>query len=395
MGLNPERVPDPEALMVEVTAGLRSLAEDREAAPPFSAVRNIVDYLVGRQGDLAIDPVGVALGTGLTPEQVCDVVASLGTFLGQSRRQSAGRALAHSKRRAAEVKEFEERFGVKERRKVTTDQLYLFPRHTKDEYVLPHGWERTATGRELDRAVANIVASDPDDATLRRWMLRQWGNAAVPVSFELVSSLWTLARLGRIHEVTGLATIGAGNPSLARALADAWEILEVSRAEAVAAVERLCEPGRAAVHVRDDVARARWLAESDLVRVERAAERAAGGEPGTQALLDREVEEFAARVAADPDRLRPAKVAQLNSGQVRRLCEGIGLDPDGDSRLRRQVSAKVAEAGLSVDSDRLVGLGVAAARAGLDDLFTAALERRSNGELDWADELHEALGIDA
>lgn len=393
MGLSTEQVSDPESLMTEVTSDLRALAANRDAAPPFGAVRGIVDYLAGRDGDLAKTPDMVAKGTGITGEQVCDVVASLGTFLGQSSRQSAGRALAHNKRTPASVGELHERLGSTLHRKEDPAQGILFPVHTKDQIVLPLGWERNATGRELDRAVANIVVADPDDATLRRWMLRQWGNAAVTVTFELVASLWTLARLGRIHEIEGLATIGAGNPSLARALADAWDILEVSRSEAVAAVTRLCQTGRSADAVRSDVARARWLAESHLRRVERTAERSATDEPGTAELLDNEVLAFAAQVAADPDRLIPSRVAQLNVGQVRRLCEGLGLDPDGDSRLRRQVSASVAEAGLAADSDRLVGLGVAAARAGLDDLFATALERRSEGALDWADELHAALGI--
>jgi hypothetical protein len=91
--------------------------------------------------------------------------------------------------------------------------------------------------------------------------------------------------------------------------------------------------------------------------------------------------------------MRPSSVAELSDGQVRRLAESSGLATDGDVSLRRELNVIVADAGLRADADRLIGLGVAAHRAGLSELFAAALERRRNGEVGWADDLHEQLGV--
>ena len=380
--------------MGEVVAGLREFASSRGAPPTLECVRAIVGFLKG--GSMTFngqhmglydgpDRLGSALG--LTGDEVCDLVASLGTFLGQSFKHSHKRAAVWGDDiPSSTVSET----GMRKGRELA-EQLSLLPFHAGDQVVLFGNWEARSTGRNLRQAVPNIVNTDVDDALLNRWMLRQWANPAVVVSFELVSMVWMLAKLGRAGELGALARIaGTGQPSLARALADAWDLLEVSRAQAVEAVERLCAGNHDADEVLAEVARCRWLAEAEIGRVEKAARRVAQGEP-TGALPDA-VAQFAANAAGRAD-MHPTTVAELNDGQVRRLAEAFSLDTDGDRALRLELNHVVTKAGLRADADRLISLGVAAHRAGLAEAFAAALERRRHGDIGWADELHEQLGV--
>jgi hypothetical protein len=270
----------------------------------------------------------------------------------------------------------------------------MLPSHTPEVFILPRGWDRPSCGREVERVVANIAKERPDDAFLRRWMLRQWGNASVFVSYELLCSIWTLARLGRVTEIEKLTQVGSSpNGSFARALADTWDLLEVSRADAVTAVRNIVDlGGDDPAATSSEVARCRWISEGDLTRIGDLADQARHDDT-RRVDLAAAVSALAGRVEADPDRFCPPRVADLEAGQIRRLAESAGLEVESDPQIRREVHEQVAAAGLAADADRLIPLGVEALRRGLTDEFSEALARRAAGELDWADDLHETLGI--
>ncbi len=381
--------------MSATIAGLRQFASSRGAAPTLSTVQTIVNFLKGapvavngRELMFYFGPEQLGAELGLSVDEVCDLVVSLGTFLGQSLKTSNRQASAWNVDAPTALVSAT---GLGSLPNDSGDQLSLLPFHSGDRSVLFAGWESSVTGRNLGQAVPNIVQADIDDGLLNRWMLRQWADPAVVVSFELVALVWTLARLGRAGELVSLATLArTGQPSLARALADAWDLLDVSRAVAVESVDRLCAGGQDAADVLAEVSRCRWLNEAEVGRLERAAQRVVSGEP--TGALPSAVAQFAVNASGCVG-MRPSSVAELSDGQVRRLAESSGLATDGDVSLRRELNVIVADAGLRADADRLIGLGVAAHRAGLSELFATALERRRNGEVGWADDLHEQLGV--
>lgn len=380
-----------EARMPEVVRELREITDKPVQVPSLEAVRTIVDYLSGKDGFLVEGPDELAARVGLPVEGVYEIVSGLGTFLGQSSKISAGRAEPVGRAGHPTAAEVAERLNVVVSTPNPQGQLVLFPiQSASGTPVLPLGWDRASTGREMNRAVANIVVRRPDDETLRRWLRRHFEVRVVPVSAGLVTTLWMLARLGRVHEVGALAEKG-GAP-LARALADSWELLAVARADAVDAMIRLCSAGGDLEQVRADLARARWLGGADLLLVDAAAEAADSEDAESMARLEDAIASLAVEATRNRDRLMPELVSQLDNTQVERLCEAFGLFVENPVDLRRKVNGLIEAAGLAADSDQLVSLGLAALRAGLDNVFSDALQRHRDGDPCWAVELSESLG---
>lgn len=180
---------------------------------------------------------------------------------------------------------------------------------------MPPGFSRSACGRDLRRAVANIVGHPLDATTERRFRSSQ-RRYCTPDQGELMAALCLIGQTGRLDEVDDLARAPDGrlDPLLAAALVDAYDRLEQARREAVTVMRHLLDP--TVRHTAGEVAAAaravRWLHEAEMDRLLRATE----ADPGSVTAALRRIRTI---VAASPQEFLPSSVAHLRYGQVTRI----------------------------------------------------------------------------
>lgn len=335
---------------------IRERSSEHQDRVTGTQVRAVVDGLV------AVDSLAdVAATSGLTPTAVLDVVATFGTWLTHVKGGSGA---------ATETAAHRERAGTR-----------------GDTVTIPDGFERTAGHRrDVSKALAAIVVTDPSDELITRYIARQYPTATNVLPFQAVSAMLYFATKDRLDEVDAIA------PAFDPLAVAAYDLMETARADAVTGIGVLAGGDVTDLAaLRDACTKARWVAEGELARIERAV-TAAEQRPSAVPVLARELRLLAGRVDAHPDRYLPGTVADLTHGQVRRVAELAGLAVEATRRsdeadIRRRLQAL----GLSTDADRLVPDGIKAAHVGITDTFWDAMQRRADGEADWDDDLVEAF----
>jgi hypothetical protein len=346
---------------------------DRTQARTTSVTLDQVATVVTKVHEGSCSLTSMSVEARLTPDQVIGIVVDLGTWLGQSINAGAG----------AIVYEHDQAPGAVE---------------GADYVVLPPGFERALVGRDLSKAVSQIVRADPSEPMLRRWLLRRYHRIHQILSFDVVASVHRICQIGRLGEIDQLADRnGEFQAELARVLYEAYDLLDIARDDACKAVVRLTEKAGTPLlgdttltAIGHDLDQASWLQEAAFARLRRLIDEAK--QSGSQSRLETGLAQLRRAATVDPATYLPTSVAMLNDGQVRRLAERQGLRITGTSHKEADtVRTWVADAGMTPDADLLLPAGIQALQAGLGDTFCDALERRGEGDLDWADELNAAL----
>jgi hypothetical protein len=364
----------------EAIQRLRDRTQARATPITLDQVATVVAKV--QEGNCSLDAMSAA--AKLTSDQVIGIIVDLGTWLGQSIKAGAG----------AIVSEHDEAPGPVE----GTGAGSQSRAHTDDYVVLPPGFERALVGRDLSKAVSQIVRADPSEPMLRRWLMRRYHHIHQILDFGVVASVHRICQIGRLGEIDQLADRnGEFQAELARVLYEAYDLLDFARDDACKAVMRLTEKvgtpllgDTTLTAVARDLHQASWLQEAAFMRLRRLIDEAK--QSGSQSRLEIGLAQLRRAATLDPVTYLPTAVAMLNDGQVRRLAEREGLRITGtDHQEADTVRNWVAAAGMTSDADLLVPAGIQALQAGLGDTFCDALERRSEGDLDWADELNGAL----
>jgi hypothetical protein len=361
----------------QVVSTLRTTAGFERTPLEVAQVRRVVDML--RAGWYARETIEAA--TGLDTDELCQLVVDLGVWLAQSVGGTTDvDIVAPDEATPATVAETGVTAG--RRRRPADNQLVLFPQHTANRVVRTWGLGRPEVTRDVSKALRTIVCVNPDDTTVTRWLLRRNHRSVPVVTYPTVATLHKVAQFGRLDDLGQLVRVGGTvNATLAGVLVGSFDLLEVSRSDACAALAELVA---GAVPSERLVRKAGWV-DDDLGRRLRAA-------LDDNRQLDAVRRRLACCSAAELDRYAPAHIGALNDGQVRRLAEQAGLDVTGtDHHLEVKVRAAIDAAGLNGDADQLVVLGVRSAQLGLWDSFVTALGRRADADLGWEDDLHAQL----
>lgn len=245
-----------------------------------------------------------------------------------------------------------------------------------------------ALGKDVTKALAEILAAQPGDGDVVRYFQRTSARQQA-LAFEHVTTVWMFARVGRLDE---LGMINPGSAELAQRLCDGYDILENARAQAMRSLLVLCADGTDPSDVAGLLVALRPVAQG-LVRDLDKLVRCADSHHGRRA-IERELRWLCRMVDSHESSLLIGRIEDLNQGQMLRIVQQAGIDTNRVTRVEEsEVRAKLVRMGLHADADQLVTTGVRAMRAGLDDEFWDAVERRSEGDPDWDSRLLDALSV--
>jgi hypothetical protein len=255
------------------------------------------------------------------------------------------------------------------------------------DVIIGDGFRPTRlNGRDITKAAAAIIVAQPSRETIVRYLQRTTEREKM-LTYEHVSLVWLFSRLGRLDD---LGEINQGSAALAHCFADAYDLLEVTRSEAMRALHTLCQVDVTVDEARDAVVRLRPLAETHAERVDRVLQRAELS--GSSEALANELVWLRRQVDLSPYSFVCSDVSSMRAGQIMRCAQHAGLHTGGSSRVEEaEIRSRLEMLGLANEADRLVPTGVAATRQGLDDTFWEAVERRADGDPKWDSELLVAM----
>jgi hypothetical protein len=333
-------------------------------------VRNAVDGITA--GDARDE---VAVKAGISTNAVMDLVASFGSFLGRTRR---GKNKVEATEGAQIADGFERRTDENGRR------------------------------RNVSASYWRIRGAQASDEEIVRWLSREYPAPGV-LDFRTVSTVAFIARLkdangnSRLDE---LDQINPASPDLARRLSMAVNMLEVARADAMAALDVLISAGERRDMVASDidillmaVAKVTWVNPGRIGEMQRAFTNAkaalAKDDARGESYIMNGVRSRCwnlAREIQSGEGWRFETIADLRDGHVRTIAQNAGMNVDPESRSERtKLRDDLTERGLGSDLDKLVPLGQRAMAAGVTDVFWKAIDDRVTGDANWDVELRAAL----
>ena len=365
----------------EAIERLRAHTPERVNSLSLKQITTIVAFML--KGESISE---IAKRTRLSKEYIVRAIIDLGTWLGQTTRSSAtlNKTLATSSTSLEIECEWEgpanNRF--KQLGLFSAPSLATSSKQDKDLLL----------GVDFSKSVVQIMSTDPDESLLRRWLMRRYHSVHQVLDFGVVALVHRICQLNRLVDIEQLPKRGVFNSNFARVLVEAYDLLEVTRKDAVTAVGHLTSQstGDKFTDLEASISTASWLHQAVFNRLSVSVE----SNPS-------EVQPLLARLARDavsaPNTYLPANIAELNDGQVLRLAQHVGLRVDSVSKEElAQVRSWVAALDMSQDSDILVASGVLACRAGLGNLYQKSLEKRAKGSFNWAKTLNTALsGVEA
>jgi hypothetical protein len=261
----------------------------------------------------------------------------------------------------------------------------------KGHIVIPQGYEPDRnSGRDVARALAAIIANRPTPESVARFVDRTYRLRSSTLTHQMVSSVWSFAARNRLDRITKVSD----DPIFHQQVVAAFDLLDVSRTDALRSIERLL----AVRHPLDsddietviaELSRIRWVSEAEITRLLRTAETARQ-RPAGIAVLERELRLLAARVDREPWNI--SSVGKLNAGQIRRIATLGGLAVDAPTRTNEAViRTTLRTMGLSSDADKLVPEALRATERNLLDEFWTILQSRVDGDITWSEQLEELL----
>ena len=255
---------------------------------------------------------------------------------------------------------------------------------------MPEGFEKTsAFKRDVSKAFCAIIERKPDDEVITRFLQRHYGKNTKVLTFPMVASVWFFLKLGRAEE---LSEVSPGIPEFLETVIDSYDLLEVSRRDAIEVVDHLCSENvdySNLSYMSDILKKSYWLCEGDFQIIQRKLDTVLLRGSALQS-LQVEIDRFKTRVKNNPNRYKPSSVSELTLGQIRRITQLSGIDVDNDAKdLENNVRERLKNLGLTSDLDKLLPAGVKAARIGRDEDFFEILQSRKLGEIDWHLQLEE------
>ena len=250
-------------------------------------------------------------------------------------------------------------------------------RRDANAVVIPPGFERKAWHkRDVAKALASIVVTDPDDETIARFIARKYQTQAKVLTFPHVTQVWMFARLGRLERFD---RINPKNPVFGQLAVEAFDLLEVARQDAINGLLLLAAGPGDRTELANACTKASWLAESEIKKIAGMIER---GSPDVRLAV--ELNFLRQRIESNPSGYMPASIAELNPGQVRRIAMASGLSVDNDDRSEEaEIRQALKDYGFTNDLDRLVPAGVKASRAGRREEFFDVMKARKAGDNEW------------
>lgn len=361
----------------DLIEALRTRVKRRKAnqpvRPTVEQVATIVDDL--RSGEtLSVTGAKMKQGSAKAGQRlVLDVVATFGTWLAHS----VGRAQVTSSYAAAEEQ---------------PAQTELFPvakptKPRKNHVVIPEGYEPSGPHkRDVDKALCTIVAHAPDRDVIARFVARTYTTRQSHLGYPVVAGVWGFARHGRLASID----LVSEDIVFQTQIIEAFDILDVGREDAIAAVTKLLDAENATPkEVLKACDRAFWLDEQGFALLRKIAD-VAKKDPAALSRLSREIGLLRRRVELHPERYRPSQVSDLNLAQVRRICEINGIRVEPESRAEEtEIRNTLKTLGFSVDADRLVPEALRCADSGTLDVFWEIMHARAEGDPDWSRQLQE------
>lgn len=329
-----------------------------------NATRHTVDEIAQVvEGVVAADTMDqMCERTGWEPDELRDLIAHLGTWLTHVHGTSPAERIRAEK---------------------TTETSHT-RRGKNPRVVIPVGFGRQrATRRDTARSYAAVAWWAPDRAELSRYVARRWRPAGAPTA-GIVSYVWYSTSLGYVDDLDRHAD---PDSVWGPAVVAAWDLLEVTRSDAVAAVGRIAA---AAVIDCDDVnwdqvaadaQTCRVLDEPVTNRLIRACGIATTGDTTSARMAaHRELRRFVTTATTNP-RFSPAWVGDLSGDQTHRIIARAGIAECHEAD--RSVRDRVESLGLSADIDVILGDLRRAEAAGAADDYWESVERRAAGDDRW------------
>jgi hypothetical protein len=264
---------------------------------------------------------------------------------------------------------------------VTTSDKRRRAKPTVVGIVIPDGFSRQELHRDVESSLTAIVALQPSNDDIKRFIQRHYQRTPQPLSFEMLCAVWMFARLDRL---SGLRNVASAS-SFIHNCVQAWDTLEVARRDAMDALMTLSTTTDSAeLHIAASKLLPLW--EADARELQRLLEI---GGPGSGA-FERARTWITRRAAAG--QLVVDSVADLSEGQVRRIALLVGLDTDVISRNEEShIRQHLVSLKLERDAEQLIPIGVIAVRAGMEEEFFHACKLRAAGDEKWDAPLAQLL----
>jgi hypothetical protein len=280
--------------------------------------------------------------------------------------------------------------------------------------VLPRGYDKEASGRDIGRSLSAIMMKPVDDGEIIRFVERTYTVPGTTLSADHVQLLHWVAAHGlsakllelagkRVGWMKSSALSSAGpvaievkdlgvNSVLCSVLVQAYDLLEVARADAVTAlgvIVRTPDP-MTTVDVdtlRGAIANARWLAAGELNRLDKLAAQVQQDPRNARLaeILRARVHSFSLAVRHNPLGYAVGSVEQLNQGHLLQIlaANGLGADAAEEKAVLADVRARLTGMGLLNDLDRELPAGLRAWRSGRLEEFYSSRQARADGDPAW------------
>ena len=200
------------------------------------------------------------------------------------------------------------------------------------------------------------------------------------MTFPSLRATWLIIQLGQLDRLASTKDLPIRT---AQTVVAAYDALESSRADGVAALQRLLE-GPATEELDALTVRARPLAEAAVSRLEQVLERTRARDDLSD-FRERALRQFLDELS----KIRlPQHVGELNEGQVLRISATLGIDPEPSIDAGfREAETKLKELGLEEDVPWLRGVWIAAASGNREAGFWKAVDRLIDGDPAWTESL--------
>ena len=247
--------------------------------------------------------------------------------------------------------------------------------------VVPDGFSRQELHRDVESSLTAIVALQPSNDDVKRFIQRHYQRTQQPLSFEMLCAVWMFARLDRL---SGLHNVASAS-SFIHNCVQAWDTLEVTRRDAMDALVTLeTATDSTELHIAASKLLPLWEAEArDLQRLLEISGPESAAFERARAWLTRRVS--VGQLVVD-------SVADLSEGQVRRIAMLVGLDTEVISRNEEShIRQHLVRLKLDRDAEQLIPIGVVAVRAGMEEEFFHACRLRAAGDEKWDAPLAQLL----
>lgn len=202
--------------------------------------------------------------------------------------------------------------------------------------------------RDVVNSCAMIILGCPGDHDLARYLQRSRKTEKL-LTYEHVTLVWMFAKLGRLAD---LPQINPGSQGLKKCLAEAYNLLETARSDAMRGILSLISSSTDLAEMRDAAIMLQSIHPGLTARFVRTIDT------GVEKLIQQECDQLKRYLSAAADSLMLDDVASLGAEHVLRICRRIGLHTDGSSRVEeQQIRARLTQMGLINDTAKLLHTG--------------------------------------